>query len=62
MEYSRCGNGQSVFEVKDELQKAGKIPARCTLGPRVGGKQPENAVAQITVRAHEAFWIIGPKA
>lgn len=62
MEYSRCGDGQSVYDVMRELQQGGKIPARCTLGPRVGSHQPDNAVAQITVRAHEAFWVIGPKA
>jgi hypothetical protein len=58
MEYSRCGSGQSVFDVINELRRAGKIPEHCTLGPRVGGQQPDNAVAIVTVRAHEKFYIL----
>jgi len=60
MEYSRCGNGQSVYDVMREMEQREKIPARCAVGPRVGGQQPENAVAIITVRAHEKFYILKP--
>lgn len=60
MEYSRCGNNQSVYDVMREMEQSGKIPARCTLGPRVGGQQPERAVAIVTVRAHEKFYILKP--
>jgi hypothetical protein len=55
-----CHSGQSVFDVIDELKNENLIPERSILGDRatLTGEQPENAVARITVRRNEMFWVI----
>jgi len=55
-----CNSGQSVFDVSDELKTEGLIPQRSMLGNRcsLGDIAPENAVAVVTVRANEVFWIV----
>ena len=55
-----CGDGQSVFDVRDELKADGLIPQRTMLGHRwsLGDVAPANAVAVVTVRANENFWIV----
>lgn len=55
-----CKNGQSVFDVADEMKADGLIPQRSMLGHRcsLGDVAPENAVAVVTVRVNENFWIV----
>ena len=59
MIYRNCTAGQSVFDVIAELKEQNRIPATATLGTRtIGDEVPENAVARITVRPHEMWWVI----
>jgi hypothetical protein len=54
----RCQPGQSVFDVMDNLVAEGLIPLRSMLGTRATDEVPSNAVACITVRPNESFWIV----
>lgn len=60
---TRCGNGQSVYDAVREGVADGWYPPTALVGPSVGGlPQPDNAIARVTVRQNEQFYIIVPAA
>ncbi len=59
--HTRVGASGSVFDAIQEGIDSGWYPPNARLGPRVySGHRPENAIAEVTVRQHESFWIIAP--
>jgi hypothetical protein len=56
----RCQPGQSVFDVIDTLISEKLISERSMLGTRATGTAPNDAVARVTVRPNESWWIVNP--
>jgi hypothetical protein len=55
---TRCGAGQSIYDALAEGKADGWYPPSASIGGRTGGSPPENAIAEVTVRARESFWIV----
>lgn len=54
-----CGYRESIWDAVQRHQKNGNLPPNATVNAfnRAIGKQPENAIGKVTVRANESFWI-----
>ena len=55
---TRCGAGQSAYDAIEEGTDDGWYPPKSTLGGRTGGDRPANAIARVTVRRGESYWIV----
>lgn len=55
---TRCTAGQSAFDAIREGIDDGWYPGTATLGPRATEPKPANAIAQVTVRSRESYWIL----
>lgn len=58
---TQCSEGQSVFDAIRYGVSNGWYPVDALLGDSVTSlPKPAKAIAQVTVRQHESFWIIAP--